>query len=404
MIFSKDFIERNVYVPDTDHIVVFTGIRRCGKTYTLYEIARKYPKEEVLFIDFEDERLLAINSLDNYEIILDSYKQIYPAKKPLIFFDEIQGLKNWHLFVKRLFAQGYKLFITGSNSNLLSKEIATYLTGRSFEIQIFPFSFDEFLQLKKLHFDKNEMYLKKAEISGHFFEYLVYGGFPEVIKVQKNDKRTIVKNIFNLLFYKDLISKYDKNEYLMKLIFSKLSENITKFFSISKLADKIIPLYKTSKPTVTDYFNILSFPYLINNIYQYRQSFISREMYRKSYFSDNSFILLNSVETSKSKLLENFVFIQLQRKFSEIYYYITRNNLEVDFLIVTEGNIDLFQVSWSISDFETRQREIKSLIKTMNEQTIRHATIITFNEAEIIEAEGKKIVVKSVWKWALESF
>ena len=141
LIVKKHQITRNYYVPDTSHIKVLTGIRRAGKTYMLYQYAKNFSTEQVLFLDFEDERLLELNTLSNYDIIIDAYHQIYPHLKPVLFFDEIQNLKNWHFYLKRLHVQGYTIYVTGSNAHMISREIATFLKGRSIETQIFPFSF-----------------------------------------------------------------------------------------------------------------------------------------------------------------------------------------------------------------------------------------------------------------------
>ena len=402
LIFNKKIIDRSPYVPETDNIHVFTGIRRCGKTYSLFQVTKRFPKEEVLFLDFEDERLLFLNALDNYEIILDSYKRLYPDKQPVLFFDEVQGLKNWHLFLKRLHAQGYKIYVTGSNSNLISSEIATYLSGRSIETRIHPFSFQEYLILKGESFSKRELYTKKNEILKLFEDYLYFGSFPEVIKANERDKHTVAKNIYTLLFYKDLVAKYDKKEYLLKLIVSKLCENIGKEYSISKLADKVIPLYKTSKPTVTDYANVLPLPFLIENIFMYRESFIQREMRRKTYLADNSFLWINQVSPNKAKLLENLVYAELTRRFETIYYYKTHNGLEIDFVAERENKKYVFQVSYTISDFETKERELRAIAKTAEELVCESFTVITLNETESIEYKGNKIEVIAAWRWLLD--
>ena len=196
LIKKKKVLLRNINIPDIGSINVLTGIRRCGKTYVLYENAKKYNQDRVLFIDFEDERLVRLNLLDNYDIILDSYKKIYPDKKPIIFFDEVQNLKNWHLYIKRLHVAGYKIFVTGSNAYLLSKDIATFLKGRSIETNIHPFSFKEFLKVKSKDFKNRDFYVKVPEILNLFDEYLVYGAFPEVINANIYDKRKVIKNIY----------------------------------------------------------------------------------------------------------------------------------------------------------------------------------------------------------------
>lgn len=354
IIAHKPLIARNYSIPETDNITVLTGIRRCGKTHTLYEIAQAIDPERVLFLDFEDERLIALNSLSGYDDIIDAYKTLYPQNEPVLFFDEIQNLNNWHLYLKRLHVKGYKIYVTGSNAHLISREIATFLRGRSLETTIYPFSFPEFIRLKNIEIQPKDHIINQPKILNLFDEYLQYGGFPEVIKANADEKRAVAKNIYNLLFYRDLVAKFDKDDYLLKLVISKLSENITKEFSVTSLANRIIAVYKTSVPTVTDYFNILPEPFLTSNIYPFRTSFVQRESKRKTYLSDNSFIYLNRIEIDKSRLFENLIFNFLQRKHSDIYYYKTHNNKEVDFLINETDYKILIQASYTLENYETR--------------------------------------------------
>jgi len=400
---NKKLIPRNYSIPETEHIKVLTGIRRCGKTHVLYEKAKEIEPERILFLDFEDERIIGLNTLSNYDIIIDSYRILFPHLKPVLFFDEIQNLKNWHLYLKRLHVKGYKIYVTGSNAHLISREIATFLKGRSLETTIYPFSFSEFLLLKNIELQPKDTIINQPKILNLFDEYLQYGGFPEVIKVVVDEKRTIAKNIYNLLFYKDLVAKFDKNDYLLKLVVSKISENITKDFSVTSLANKIISVYKTTIPTVTDYFNILPEPYLTTNIYQYRTSFIRRESKRKTYLADNSFIFLNRVAPDKSRLFENLVFNFLQRKHSDIFYYKTNNNKEVDFFINNQESKILIQASYSLENVDTREREIKSLVKAMEEQNQDMGFIYTYNSCEEIVVNKKTIKVIPFWQVALKS-
>ncbi len=398
---KRKILPRNIHIPETENIIVFAGIRRCGKTSLLYYEAKKLALADILFLDFEDERLVFLNTLENYDLILDSYLELFPNRRPILFFDEVQGLKNWHLYVKRLYAKGFKIYITGSNANLLSKEIATFLTGRAVEIRVFPFSFQEFLHYKKIGFSEKERLLNKPLLLVAFNEYLTFGGMPEVIKTAPNDKILVLKSIYTLLFYKDLIARYDKKELLMRLIISKIVENITKPFSISNLANKIQPLYKTNRQTVTDYFQLLHIPFIIESIYQYRKSFVKRENERKTYLADTGFIRLVSIKEDYGKLLENLVFSYLKRKFDVVYYYKTSNNLEIDFLIIENNNPHLFQVSYDISDNMTREREIKALIKGMRELGLQQATLITNDEKDSLFIHNFRIDIKPFWEIAL---
>lgn len=403
IITGKSLIARNYSIPETDNITVLTGIRRCGKTHTLYEIAQAIDPERVLFLDFEDERLIALNSLSGYDSIIDAYKTLFPQVEPVLFFDEIQNLNNWHLYLKRLHVKGYKIYVTGSNAHLISREIATFLRGRSLETTIYPFSFLEFIRLKNIEIQPKDHIINQPKILNLFDEYLQYGGFPEVIKASVDEKRAVAKNIYNLLFYKDLVAKFDKDDYLLKLVVSKLSENITKEFSVTSLANKIITVYKTSVPTVADYFNILPEPFLTSNIYPFRTSFVQRESKRKTYLTDNSFIFLNRIESDKSRLFENLIFNFLQRKHTDIYYYKTHNNKEVDFLINETNHKILIQASYTLENYETRERETNSLLKAMDELNLETGIIFTCNQSEEITKNGKTIKIIPFWQEALKS-
>jgi len=400
---NKKIISREFYIPNTDNIVVFIGIRRCGKTFTLYENAKNIEPENILFLDFEDERLISLNTLESYDIIIDSYKSLYPDRKPILFFDEIQNLKNWHFYLKRLHVNNYKIFVTGSNANLISRDIATYLKGRSIEINIYPFSFKEFLKIKEIKIKKTDFYTKQHVILNLFEEFMQYGGFPEIIKTTEDDKRTIAKNIYNLLFYKDLITKFDKEEYLLKLVVNKIAENIGKEFSITSLANKIISVYKTTVPTITSYFNILPEPFLTSNIYQYRTSFIARQSKRKTYLADNSFIYLNRITTDKSRLFENLIFNYLLREYKEVFYYKTKNNKEVDFFINHNNTKKLIQASYVIDSFDTKNREISSLLKAMEELSVKKAFIYTLNNSEDVLLDDKHIKILPFWEVLLKN-
>lgn len=402
LISGKNLLSRGYSIPETDNISVLVGIRRCGKTYTLYEIAKKFDPEKILFFDFEDERLLPLNSLSSYDIIIDSYKTLFPDKKPILFFDEIQNLKNWHLYLKRLHAKEYKIYVTGSNAHLISREIATYLKGRSLETTIYPFSFSEFLRMKDVRVEKKDTIINRPSIIHQFEEYMQYGGFPEVIKAGMDEKRATAKNIYNLLFYKDLVSRFDKDDYLLKLVVNKVVENITNEFSVASLAKRIRSLYKTTIPTVTDYFNILPEPFLSSNIYPYRNSFIRRELKRKTYLADNSFIFLNRITFDKSRLFENLVFNYLQRNHPDIYYYKTKSGKEVDFFVSQPNGSELIQASYSINDMTTREREIKSLAAAMEELKVETGTIYTNNSSEEVQIGSRKIQIIPFWEKMLE--
>jgi len=398
MIAQKRVIKRNVQLSGTGHIKVLTGIRRCGKTCLLYELAQRFDPRQVLFLDFEDERLLFLNGLESYDIITDAYSMLFPGITPVLFFDEIQNLNNWHLFLKRLYIKGLEIFVTGSNAHMISREIATYLKGISLETTLYPFSFSEFLELKEVTTGAHDQIGRPAEIQRLFREYMEFGGFPEVIRASADDKRLIARNIFNLLFYKDMVTRYGKEEYLLRLLVSKIAENITKEFSVTSLARKINPVYRTSVPTVTEYFNLLPEPYLTFNLLPFRSSFVQRESKRKTYFADNAFIFLNRIAPDHSRLFENLIFIELLRNHRELFYYRIQGNGEADFYVPEKGL--LIQACYTLDAEDTYSREKKSLMKALAELGLRKGYIYTWNDAAKTEVlpDGKEIEILPFWK------
>ena len=200
-----------------------------------------------------------------------------------------------------------------------------------------------------------------------------------------------------------MVAKFDKDDYLLKLVVSKITENITKEFSVTSLANKIISVYKTTVPTVTDYFNILPEPFLTTNIYPYRNSFVQRESKRKTYLADNSFIFLNRVSPDKSRLFENLAFNFLQRKPQDVYYYKSGNNNKVDFFINEPDTKMLIQACYDIGNDDTRKREVKSLLKAMEELKLSMGTIYSYNHSEEIKLKDKTIKIVPFWKVAIEA-
>lgn len=399
---TRNLVNREVEIPSVDNIIIFTGIRRSGKTSLLYLEAKKHPIENVLFLDFEDERLLFLKTSFDYDVIIESYHEIYPDQKPILFLDEVQGLPNWHLYVKRLYAKGYKIFLSGSNADLLSSDIATFISGRGIEILVKPFSFREYLDFKKIDYSQKSRLTQKGVLKSAFNDYLQNGGFPEVIKANEKDKRIVIKTIYSLLFYKDLIAKNNRNEILMKLIIQKLHENLGKSFSLSNMAKKINPVHSTNRQTVADYYHLLHKPFLIHDINQFRKSLLKREGEKKAFFSDNSFIKHLSVSTDYGKLLENQVFNALYNQDTDLFYYKTSNGFEVDFIYEKQSKPVLYQVSYDVSGEGTFHREIKSLIKAMEETETNTSFLITIDHKETLETGGKQIRIVPCWEWLLD--
>ena len=395
---SLKIIQREVDIEKNGNYI-FVGLRRAGKTYLLYQIMRlQYKKEEILFINFEDERLIEF-TYNEFELILEAYSELY-KHKPKIFLDEIHNVKNWEKFVRRLADNDYKVMLTGSNAKMLSSDISTILGGRFINKVIKPLSFKEFLKFNRLNLESNYEYSQQVfEIKKLYLNYLLFGGLPELY-IYKN-KREYLSNIYQKLFYGDLIARYNiSNPKAIKLLVKKLAESVNNETSINRIKNLIksigIPM---GNNTLFDYIEYLNQSFIISEISNYANKFVERETKKKYYFADTGILALFLIEQD-SKLLENQIYIELSRRYNtEIYFF--KRKLEVDFYVPNE-NI-LIQVSYSLDSEDTRKREIKALLAAMNELNIGTGTIITFDTEEFIETDNKEIFVIPAWKWLLKN-
>src|SRR3989338_1243067 len=383
------------------HAVFVSGLRRAGKSTLLNQVISDLYKEGVYYLNFEDERLVDFN-VEDFNPLYEVFLELYGNKK-VFFFDEIQNVPQWEVFVRRMQGKGCKFFITGSNASLLSKELGTKLTGRNINIELFPFSFVEFLSFKGFRLSKNGLSLtsERASLKKHFAEYLRHGGMPEYLKYQEP---TLLKRVYEDILYRDIVARYGiKQVKPLRELGLYLLSNIGGTFSYNNLK-KVLEL--GSMNTVKSYADYLENSYLIFLIsrfsYSLKQQFVSL---KKIYCIDNGLAEAVAFQFSKNKgkFLENLVFLELRRKFPEIYYYKTTNNLEVDFLIKSGKNdLLLIQVADNLDNEKTRQRELNALIKAMDELKLKTALILTEDTEEEIALEGKTVMVKPIYKWLLE--
>lgn len=389
------------YLP-MPHAVIISGIRRVGKSTLLAQIIKNYYKDEVFYFSFEDERLINFG-LEDFNNLYEIFLELYGEKK-VFFFDEIQNVPKWEIFVRRMQDKGSKFFLTGSNASLLSKELGTKLTGRCIMLELYPFSFREFLNFKgySLHKDALSYTAERAEIKKYFNEYLGKGGMPEYLKYKD---MVLLKRIYEDILYRDIVARYEIKEVkaLRELAFYFIS-NVTGLFSYNNLK-QILQLGSVN--TVRSYVDYLENSFLVyaTNRFSYslKQQFIAN---KKIYCIDNGIVESVSFQFSKNKgrFLENLVFVELKRRYGDIYYYKTTNNLEVDFLVKEGKNkFSLYQVSESLNNAKVRQREISSLVSSMNELKINNAFILTEDSEERIQEKNKAITVTPVYKWLLEN-
>lgn len=390
-------------------VVIITGPRRGGKSSLMKlicdDLMKKYkvPPSNILYLNFEDERFIEFTTGD-FAQIFELFLQINkPAGRQYFFLDEIQNVTGWERWVNRLYEnENIKIFITGSNASLLSSEISTALTGRNRTITNSPFSFREFLIFKNYKLQENDFYQtkKRAIIKSFFQEYLKLGGYPEVIKI--NDP-TLLEQYFKDIIYRDILPRYSiKKLKEIRELCLFLASNLGSIHSYSRLQNLI---GVKSINTVKTYLEILKEVFLFFRINLFDYS-IKRQIYNPSkiYIIDTALGSSISFKFSENigHIYENLVFLELERRNKEIYYWKSKKGKEVDFLIKKGLNIEeAIQVSYNLSDKKTLDREIESLLMAKDEFKIEHLSIITEDEEIEKETGNVKIKIIPLWKWLL---
>ncbi len=386
---------------------VLVGIRQAGKSYLLYQRAKQFLQtghdiREIVYINFDDERLYDMK-VEDFDLILQAYSTMYNCK-PLLFFDEIQNIQGWEHFARRLANQKYRVFITGSNAKMLSRDIATTLGARYFDEKIYPYSFKEYLGAKGIILEDNWEYGKQRNlVQLQFEEYFKWGGFPELLLYQ--NKRHWLNGLYEKIVLGDVIQRNNiKNEYGLRLAIKRLAENVMQPTAYNRLANMVKSTgASTSTASIIDYVRLIKDACLMFSLDNYASKFTEKETAKKHYFTDNGLLSIFLTD-SKSPLLENLVAITLNKKYNHdaemphLYYY--NRNIEVDFYVPEEGLA--IQVSYTLEDADTRKRETSALVALHQLHPLRKAVIITYDEEETIEAEGLQIEVIPIWKWLTE--
>lgn len=407
-----DVKPRNIQPPiDTKKIITLIGVRRCGKTSIFYhminQLIEKIEKTKILFLNFEDERF-ELNS-DELDLILQAYMELYPSYKLsecYFFFDEIQNIPNWEKFIRRMYDTISKnIFITGSNSKLLSSEIATSLRGRTLNFEIFPLSFKEYLSFKDIEVDfyssKSLAFIKNAQES-----FLKNGSFPEILFLEEIYANKTLQEYFNVLLYKDLAERYNiTNTVALKFFLKRIISSSTKQISINKIFNELKSSgIKIGKNTLYEFLEYVQNIYLALTLQKYDNSLINKELGEKKIYSID--IGLNNATEFRfsddiGKSLENAVFLELKRKEFDIYYYRTSKS-ECDFLVFDKNTIsDVIQVTFDMSDENTKSREIKGLIEACKNFDLKSGIIITFDSEDELIENGIKIKIIPFYKWSI---
>ena len=401
--------ERELKIPlDTSKIIVIYGPRRCGKTFYLYNqinslIKKSIPKEKIVYVNFEDDRLfnLKVEDLNN---LLEAYYELYPSNTSStlhFFLDEIQNIEKWESFVRRINdTTKIKLFITGSSSKLTSQEIATSLRGRCLSYALYPLNFREFLSFKDILPKKDFEYSsQRFKIKKVLEEYIEFGAFPEVVLCNELElKKKILKEYYDLLVYKDLSDRFNlKNSELLKDLLRFLFTNLTSHFSINNYYKVVKNLIPVSRDTVSEYLNCIqesAYFYLLPN---FSYSLKSQKVNPKKIIAlDNGLRNIASFRfsTDTGKLLENLVGSTLKKNYAEIFYW--KDKTEVDFVVKNNNFLSGINVTYGE---KISEREIKSLLDFKNEyKNVKDLILINKDN----ESKKNKINIIPLWKWLLD--
>lgn len=402
---NNPFIIRDYELEDNVNYC-FVGIRRTGKSYMMFQQIKKLVIagvrfEEILYVNFEDERLLEASS-DDLNMILEIGLEIAGKnKKPYIFLDEIHNIKGWEKFVRRLADMKYRVNLTGSNSKMLSREIASTLGGRFMIVQIFPYSFSEYL----LALGKDNDYTKtlstsdKADIYKTYEQYVKYGAFPELVEIR--NKRDYLHSIYQTIYIGDILARNNiSNDFALRLILKKVAEAVMKPLSFSRITNILKSAGAAiGKQTVINYIGYAIDAYLLFTIQNYAAKLVDKETSPKYYFMDTGLLALLTIN-SETAQLENLVAIELIRRYGTENVYYFESNIEIDFYVPKE-NLAI-QVSYNLlDDLDTEERELGAFIKLRKQIPDAKCIVVTNSEEAELEYGGLNVTVIPALKWML---
>lgn len=367
----------------TNHAVIISGIRRCGKSTLLNTLGREFKKSN--YFNFEDPRLEEFQPQD-FEKLTSALKEINDSD--IYFFDEIQNVPNWEIYIRSLLDQSKKIFLTGSNASLLSKELGTKLTGRNLRYELFPFSFTEYC-----------IYNKKQANHKSFLNYFEEGGFPEFIKFREGQ---ILQDIYFDILYRDIITRHRlKSDKSLRNVANFLINNVGKEFSYNSLR-KIFSLGTASTPI--NYVSYLEDSYILFVIPTFDFSLKKQAVNpKKAYVIDNALgnCVASRFTKDKGRMLENMVFLELRKKHRNIFYF--KGIGECDFITQDRQEVSgAYQVCYELT-LDNLNRELDGLIEAVKKTKAKKLMILTMDQEDKLEKDGLIIPVIPVWRWMLNS-
>lgn len=383
-------IRREVRFPEmTNKIKVAIGVRRAGKTFLCLQKIKEYlntgiPFSQILYINFEDDRLMPLTQ-EKLVGLLEAFYTLNPENHDqlcYLFLDEIQNVENWPIVIRRFFdTRRVNIFLTGSSSKLLSKEIATSLRGRSIATEVWPFSFKEYLSARQISVPARAAAKKSLDnMRAHLTNYLTEGGFPDTIGSPFNERLQVLQELVDVVVFRDIVERYGiTNIALIKYLIKTLMNNIASPFSVNKFCKDLKSQgIHVSKNTIHDYLIYIEDAFLLFSVPLHSHSLRKIQTSPKKIYAVDlglyhAYAMGRDTRTSSSlknwgRIFENFIYLALRRSRHEIYYYTTRSGFEVDFLAKSlDGKMKLYQVAWEIDGPETRAREQRALDEAQSE-------------------------------------
>ncbi len=399
--------------------IVFIGMRRSGKTYAMYQhmhqlLNKGHKKEKLVYLNFEDDRLISLTHKD-FQSILDAYFELYPefidSEDIVFYFDEIHEIDGWEKFIRRLIdKEKVKIFISGSSSKMLSKEIASCLRGRTINIEVFPFSFTEYLRFLKLPLNSIRSTKTINQIIHAFNNFLIYGGFPERFSIETSFFNRLLQGYIDIVIYRDIIERYNiKNAHIVRETLTFCLQNCSSLVNVLNIYNRFKTMGKViGKNSIYEYMTYFEDTYCIFALPIFSYSQAQKSLNPKKIFTiDQGLITAYSIKPKFEEAMrfENTIFSALRRKYENIFYFKTRNAREIDFVVDKgKGELALYQACQSLSNESTAKREYTSLLEAMKELNCKQGTILTLNETECVHYQSeKRIKVKPLWKWLIET-
>jgi predicted AAA+ superfamily ATPase len=395
----------------TDEVVVIKGVRRCGKSTLLLNemkrlVASGVPKEQLLFVNFEDVRLIGHLGVELLGLIRDTYMEfVNPQGKPYIFLDEVQNIEHWEKWVNTEYElKKSHVYVTGSNSSMLSSEIGTALSGRYVSVDVYPLSFKEFLLFKGVEVkNKMELISQKHQLNREFRAFMHEGGFPKSVEYSENRsmQKELLEEYFNSILLKDIVARFKlKNFKTLEDLSAFLLSNTATYHTINKLKNSFTISYDMTR----DYMEYLEKAYMILAINKFDYSLKKQQANARKYYTIDlglsNLLRVPNLQT-KGHDLESVVLLELLRRGYKVYYYKTKGDLECDFVVEKDRKIvELIQVTVSLKDEKTRKRELASFAKVVEELNLKNVKLTVLCE-DSSEQLGDGIEVVNVLEWLL---